>query len=65
MTKVPDNVGFIQQQSTDKIDDLSIVNRGFCLQVCTKPNEQQNNIYLLDYRISLQITLNFTNLVPI
>ncbi len=27
-----------QQQSTDKIGDLSIENCGFCLQVCTKPN---------------------------
>ncbi len=37
MTKVPDHVGFVPQQSTDKIGDLSIDNRGFCLQVCTKP----------------------------
>ncbi len=36
MTKVPDHVGFVPQQSTDKIGDLSIDNRRFCLQVYTK-----------------------------
>ncbi len=34
--KVPDHVGFVPQQSTDKISDLSTDNRRFCLQVCTK-----------------------------
>ncbi len=38
--KVPDHVRFVPQQSTDKIGDLSVDNRGFCLQVCTKPNIQ-------------------------
>ncbi len=36
-TKVPDYVGFVPQQSTENISDLSIDNIGFCLQVCTKP----------------------------
>ncbi len=35
--KVSDHVGFVPQQSIDKIGDLSVDNRGFCLQVCTKP----------------------------
>ncbi len=34
---VTDPVGFVPQQSTDKIDDLSVDNHRFCLQVCTKP----------------------------
>ncbi len=34
--KVLNHVKFVPQQSTDKIGDLSIDNRGFCLQVCTK-----------------------------
>ncbi len=38
MTKGPDHVGFVPQQFTDKINDLSIDNCGFCLQVCTKPD---------------------------
>ncbi len=37
--KVLNHVKFVPQQSTDKIGDLSIDNRGFCLQVCTKPKE--------------------------
>ncbi len=37
MTKVPYHVGFVPQQSTDKIGDLSIDNHRFCLQVCTTP----------------------------
>ncbi len=40
MTKVSDHVGFVLQQSIDKIGDLSVDNRGFCLQVCTKPNKR-------------------------
>ncbi len=35
--KVPDHVGFVPQQSTDKIRDLCIDNRGFYLQVYIKP----------------------------
>ncbi len=35
--KIPDHVGFVPQQSSDKIGDFSIDNRRFCLQVCTKP----------------------------
>ncbi len=35
--KVPDHVRFVPQQSIDKISNLSIDNRGFCIQVCTKP----------------------------
>ncbi len=31
MTKVPDHVGFVSQQSTDKIGDLSIHIRRFCI----------------------------------
>ncbi len=42
VTKVPDHVGFVPQQSTDKIDDLSINSYGFCLQACTKPYNLQN-----------------------
>ncbi len=41
MTKVPDHVGFVPQQSTDKIGDLSIDIRRFCLQVCTKADKIQ------------------------
>ncbi len=37
MIKVPDHDGFVTQQSTDKIGDLSVDNREFCLQMCTKP----------------------------
>ncbi len=33
MTKVPHHVGFVPQQSRDEIGDLSIDNRGFCLQL--------------------------------
>ncbi len=33
--KVLDHVGFVPQQSADKIGDLSTDSRGFCLQVCT------------------------------
>ncbi len=33
MAKVPDHVEFVQQQSTDKIGDLFIESRGFCLQI--------------------------------
>ncbi len=36
MTKVPDHVGFVPQQSTYKIGDLSIDNCGFCQQVTPK-----------------------------
>ncbi len=36
--KVLNHVKFVPQQSTDKIGHLSIDNRRFCLQVCTKPN---------------------------
>ncbi len=39
--KFLDHVGFVPRQSTDKIGDLSIDNRGFCLQVCTKPNTER------------------------
>ncbi len=36
--KVPNHVGFVSQQSIDKIGNLPIDNHRFCLQVCTKPN---------------------------
>ncbi len=36
--KDPDHVEFVPQQSIDKIGDLSIDNREFCLHVCTKSN---------------------------
>ncbi len=42
MTEVPDHVGFVPQQSADKIGDLFIDNRGFCLQLCTKPNWKEH-----------------------
>ncbi len=35
--KVLNHVGFVPQQSTDKIGDFSIDNHRFRLQVCTKP----------------------------
>ncbi len=31
LTKFPDHVGFVSHLSTDKIGDLSVNNRGFCL----------------------------------
>ncbi len=37
MTKVPGDVGFVPQQYADKIGDLFIDNRGFCLRGYTKP----------------------------
>ncbi len=37
MIKVPDHVGFVLQQSTDKISELYTDNRGSCLRVCPKP----------------------------
>ncbi len=37
MTKVPHHVGFVSQQSADKIGDLSIYHHRFCQHVCTRP----------------------------
>ncbi len=45
MSKVPDHVGFVLQQSTDKIGDSSIDNRRFCPEVCTKPKRRNLGIF--------------------
>ncbi len=47
MTKVPDDVGFVQQQSTDKIGSLSTDNHRFCLQVCTKLKDEIHTISVM------------------
>ncbi len=47
--KVLNHVWFVPQQSTDKIGDLSTDNRGFCLQVCTKPSNITNITYCYGY----------------
>ncbi len=52
MTKVPDHVGFVPQQSIDKIGDLSTDNSGFCLQVCTKPTLSYFFRNFYNFRIS-------------
>ncbi len=41
VTNVPDHVGYVTKQSTDKIGDLFIDNRGFWPQVSTKLNSKE------------------------
>ncbi len=52
--KVLDDVGFVPQQSTDKVGHFFIGNRGFCLQVCAKLNTDYF-VGILAFSVFLQL----------